>query len=126
MRITLIGGSGFVGTRLAARLIAAQHTVKIADKNDSRKYPHLRLYTDVLDTKTLEKSLAGFDVVVNLAAEHRDDVTPKSLYDEVNVTGAEHVCNACTKLGIKKIIFTSSVAVYGFAPIGTNETGAVN
>ena len=40
--------------------------------------------------------LDGSDVVINLAAEHCDDVTPKSLYDDVNVTGAENVCNACT------------------------------
>jgi nucleoside-diphosphate-sugar epimerase len=48
------------------------------------------------------------------------------LYDDVNVTGAENVCSACTKLGIKSIIFTSSVAVYGFAPVGTDETGIIN
>jgi nucleoside-diphosphate-sugar epimerase len=126
MHITLIGGSGFVGTRLAARLVSVGHTVTIADKNDSKKYPHLRLHADVREPEALEKSLAGSDVAVNLAAEHRDDVTPKSLYDDVNVTGAENLCNVCTKLGIKKIIFTSSVAVYGFAPVGTDETGAVN
>ncbi|MDR0628370.1 MAG: NAD-dependent epimerase/dehydratase family protein [Treponema sp.] len=126
MHITLIGGSGFVGTRLATRLVAAGYTVKIADKNASNKYPHLRLYADVREPDTLEKALAGSDVVVNLAAEHRDDVTPKSLYDDVNVSGAENVCNVCTKLGIKKIVFTSSVAVYGFAPVGTDETGTIN
>jgi nucleoside-diphosphate-sugar epimerase len=126
MHITLIGGSGFVGTRLVTRLITAGHTVKIVDKNDSRKYPVLRLYADVRKPDTLENTLAGSDVVVNLAAEHRDDVTPKSLYDEVNVTGAENICNVCTQFGIKKIIFTSSVAVYGFAPIGTDETGKIN
>ena len=126
MRITLIGGSGFVGTRLTTRLIIAGHAVTIADKNDSKKYPHLRLYADVREPDTLEKALAGSDVVVNLAAEHRDDVTPKSLYDEVNVSGAENLCNVCAKLGVKKIIFTSSVAVYGFAPVGTDETGTIN
>jgi nucleoside-diphosphate-sugar epimerase len=126
MHVTLVGGSGFLGTRLTARLLAVGHVVTIADKNDSKKYPHLRLYADVRKPDTLEKALTGSDVVVNLAAEHRDDVTPKSLYDEVNVAGAENVCNVCTKLGIKKIIFTSSVAVYGFAPIGTDETGKIN
>jgi nucleoside-diphosphate-sugar epimerase len=126
MRITLIGGSGFVGTRLATRLLAAGHTVTIADKNDSKKYPNLHLYADVRDPDTLEKALTGSDVMVNLAAEHRDDVTPKSLYDDVNVTGADHVCKTCKKLGIKKIIFTSSVAVYGFTPIGTDESGTIN
>jgi nucleoside-diphosphate-sugar epimerase len=126
MRITIIGGSGFIGTRLTTRLLAAGYTVTIADKNDSKKYPHLRSYADVREPDTLEKVLAGSDVVINLAAEHRDDVMPKSLYDDVNVTGAENVCNACAKLGIKKNIFTSSVAVYGFAPVGTDEIGAIN
>jgi len=126
MHISLLGGSGFVGTRLAARLVAAGHAVTIADKNDSRAYPNLRVYADVREPDILESALAGSDIVINLAAEHRDDVTPKSLYDKVNVVGAENVCAACTKLGIKKIIFTSSVAVYGFAPIGTDETGAIN
>jgi nucleoside-diphosphate-sugar epimerase len=126
MNITIIGGSGFIGTRLAARLLNAGHTVKIADKNDSKKYPRFWVCADVRKAETLENALAGSNVVINLAAEHRDDVSPKSLYDEVNVTGAENVCTVCTMLGIKKIIFTSSVAVYGFAPIGTDETGAIN
>jgi nucleoside-diphosphate-sugar epimerase len=126
MNITIIGGSGFVGTRLTKRLLAAGHTIKIADKNDSKTYPQLRVFADVRQPETLEKELAGAEVVVNLAAEHRDDVTPRSLYDDVNVTGAENVCNTCTKLNIHKIIFTSSVAVYGFAPLGTDETGEIN
>jgi len=126
MNITIIGGSGFVGTRLTTRLLNAGQNVKLVDKIDSCKYPHLRVYADVRKPEILEKTLIGSDVIINLAAEHRDDITPKSLYDDVNVTGAENVCNICTKLGIRKIIFTSSVAVYGFAPIGTDETGKIN
>jgi len=126
MNIAIIGGSGFVGTRLTKRLLDSGHTVRILDKNDSLTYPELRVEADVRDIESLVKNLSGIELVVNLAAEHRDDVSPKSLYDDVNVTGAENVCIACTQMGIKKIIFTSSVAVYGFAPLGTDETGKIN
>ncbi len=156
MTITIIGGSGFVGTRLTERLLAAGHTVRIADKRCSFKYPELWIRCDVrnkgdeknefpesltdADTApgadaeakklqpmhSLEEAFSGSDVVINLSAEHRDDVSPKSLYDEVNVQGSENVCNACAELGIKKIMFTSSVAVYGFAPVGTDESGEIN
>lgn len=156
MNITIIGGSGFVGTRLTKRLLAAGHSVKIADKRRSVTYPELWVRCDIrnagnetnefpesltdkasapgkaeeaakaMPMQSLLEVLKGSDVVINLAAEHRDDVTPKSLYDDVNVLGSENVCNACSELGIKKIIFTSSVAVYGFAPVGTDETGEIN
>lgn len=63
---------------------------------------------------------------MNLAAEHRDDVTPRSLYDTVNIEGARNVCDYCRRSNIRQIIFTSSVAVYGFAPEGTDEQGAFN
>jgi len=126
MNIVIIGGSGFIGSRLTTILLSAGYRVKIADKNDSYKYSHLRVYADVRKIETLEGAFFGSDVVINLAAEHRDDVTPVSLYDDVNVDGAGNVCSVCTKLGIKKIIFTSSVAVYGFAPLGTDETGKIN
>ncbi|MEL3901244.1 MAG: NAD-dependent epimerase/dehydratase family protein [Treponema phagedenis] len=127
MYIALIGGSGFIGTRLTKRLLVSGHKVKILDKQDSKYYPELRVFADVRDADSLKKELSSdIDCVINLAAEHRDDVEPKSLYDEVNVDGAENVCKACSNLGIKKIIFTSSVAVYGFAPLNTNETGEIH
>lgn len=126
MNITIVGGSGFVGTRLVSRLLINGHNVKIADKNKSQKYPELWVYADVRELDSLRKELVGSDIVVNLAAEHRDDVSPKTLYDDVNVQGSENLCNVCSELGISKIIFTSSVAVYGFAPLGTDETGKIN
>ena len=125
MHISIIGGSGFIGTRLTGRLLAAGHDVTIDDMNDSHTYPALRVYADVRDVDTLRKALSGSDLVINLAAEHHDNVTPKSLYDDVNVGGAENVCRACAELGIRRIIFISSAAVYGFAPPGTDETGRI-
>ena len=127
MHTAIIGGSGFIGTRLTKRLLSSGHKIKILDKQNSKYYPELRVFADVRDVESLKKELSSdIDCVINLAAEHRDDVEPKSLYDEVNVDGAENVCKVCSELGIKKIIFTSSVAVYGFAPLNTNETGEIN
>lgn len=58
--------------------------------------------------------MAGQDCVINLAASHRDDVRPLSLYTRNNVEGAEHVCKIASEFDIHLIVFTSSVAIYGF------------
>jgi GlcNAc-P-P-Und epimerase len=73
----------------------------------------------------LRASISNESVIVNLAAEHRDDVRPLSLYDEVNVGGAKNICAVARERSVKTIIFTSTVAVYGFAPIGTDESGKI-
>ncbi len=121
--IKIIGGSGFVGTRLAKRFERAGKEFGIVDKVESKTFPEKTKIADVRDIEALRESLEIGDVIINLAAEHRDDVTPKSLYDEVNVEGARNVCKIAEEKGIDTIIFTSSVAVYGFAPIGTDESG---
>lgn len=121
--IALIGGSGFVGTSLTKRLINAGYNVRIIDKVRSLTYPHLWVEGDVRDKSSLLSTLKGCDVIYNLAAEHRDDVKPLSLYWDVNVKGAQNVCDSAEELGINKIIFTSSVAVYGFTERETDETG---
>ena len=54
-------------------------------------------------------------MVYNLAAVHRDDVKSVTRYDEVNVAGATNICGVCRELGIERLIFTSSAAVYGMA-----------
>ncbi len=113
MKVLVTGGSGFIGTRLIDELLKAGHEVKIFDKRDSKKYPNLVILGDVRDKEALIKASRGMDVIYNLAAEHADNVTPISLYEEVNVGGAENVVEAADANGIKKIIFTSSVAIYG-------------
>lgn len=112
-KIALIGGSGFIGSNLAADLWRGGHFVSIADIQPSRPYPDFCKYADVRDTGSLIPVLEGSDVIINLAAQHRDDVRPISLYHDVNVTGAENICAAAEATNIKKIIFTSSAAVYG-------------
>src|SRR5690606_16739375 len=61
----------------------------------------------------LTRALRGHDLVINLAAAHRDDIRPISIYHDVNVQGAQNVCDAAEACGIDRILFTSSVAIYG-------------
>ncbi len=122
--IAIIGGSGFIGTRLSLRLSKSQKLFEIVDKVPSSFFPEKVLIADIRKPLPIRFSIEP-SVLVNLAAEHRDDVWPLSLYNEVNVDGARNVCDLARDRGVNKIIFTSSVAVYGFAPLGTNEFGAI-
>ena len=124
--IKIIGGSGFIGTRLSKRLTLSKKEFGIVDKVMSKSFSNICSLADVRETETLSKVLGSDDIIINLAAEHRDDVTPKTLYDDVNVQGARNVCEVAEQKGINTIIFTSSVAVYGFAPLGTDESGEIN
>jgi GlcNAc-P-P-Und epimerase len=122
MTISIIGGAGFVGTRLSKNLekLNINHDIyDINTKSDSH------IYVDVTQEGTLD-AIKYSDTIINLAAVHRDDIRPLSLYDDVNVGGAENICIAARKYNINNIIFTSSVAIYGFAPKNTNENGEPN
>lgn len=112
-RLLLIGGSGFIGTYLIDTL-DNQYEIHNLDKRESLKYNSLTDLADIRDFEALNGKIKGnFDWVVLLAAEHRDDVSPVSLYYDVNVEGTRNVLKAMNEKGINKIIFTSSVAIYG-------------
>lgn len=113
VNILVTGGSGFIGTRLVDDLLKEEHIVRIFDKANSDKYPELVTIGDVRDVNALIEATKGMDVIYNLAAEHADDVTPLSLYADVNIGGAENVVAAAKANGIDRIVFTSSVAIYG-------------
>lgn len=124
MNITLIGGSGFVGTRLLALLgeQPEKYTLCNIDKRQSHFFPHVTQLADVRDAEALREKIAGSDVVVLLAAEHRDDVSPVSLYYDVNVGGMKNVLEAMLATGVRRLVFTSSVAVYGLNKENPDET----
>lgn len=125
MLITIIGGAGFVGTNLCRHLDNEKKNFEIIDLKLSNQFPKKSKLGDVRDLQSLRDTISG-DVVLNLAAIHRDDVQDSGEYWQTNVKGAQHVATVCKEKGIKKIIFTSTVAVYGFAHSGTGETGAIN
>ena len=118
--IGIIGGAGFLGSKLSQVLSEKKIEHKILDLNLEGKG-----YIDITDPKTFG-SLEKVTIIINLAAEHKDNVSPKNLYDLVNVQGSKNLCDFASKNGINKIIFTSSVAVYGLGTKNTNESGDIN
>ncbi|MBO7466299.1 MAG: NAD-dependent epimerase/dehydratase family protein [Bacteroidaceae bacterium] len=112
MKVAILGGSGFVGTRLIDILKDEYEIVNI-DLVNSPFFPDLTQIGDVRVPSQMNEMLKGTDIVVLLAAQHRDDVTPTSLYYDTNVGGMKTVLDAMETNGIKRLVFFSSLAVYG-------------
>ena len=115
--IHVIGGAGFIGSRLTQLFDQQGRPYQIFDRALSGAQ-----YLDVADKDSFE-NLPSAETIINLAAEHRDNVRPEHLYDQVNVEGARNICSHCTRTGVRHLIFTSSVAVYGLASDQTGEDG---
>ncbi|MBO9731717.1 MAG: NAD-dependent epimerase/dehydratase family protein [Chitinophaga sp.] len=122
MKITIIGGSGFIGSNLMKKLKEGNYSFDNLDKVTSALFPSETKIADVRDEASLSAVLQPGDWTVLLAAEHKDDVSPVSLYYDVNVEGTRKVLAEMDRKGINKIIFTSSVAIYGLNKENPDET----
>jgi len=106
MKIAVTGGSGFIGTRLIEQLRGEGHEIVIIDIVHDTPI-------NILDQEKMNAAMAGCEAIYHLAAAHRDDVFPRSEYYEVNGKGTANVIKAADANNIKRIIFTSTVALYG-------------
>ncbi|MFX1702567.1 Nucleoside-diphosphate-sugar epimerase [Chitinophaga ginsengisegetis] len=126
MRVTIIGGSGFIGSNLMNKLEDGNYDFTNLDKAKSSFFPAQTVIADVREVQSLKSGLQPCDWTVLLAAEHRDDVSPTSLYYDVNVAGTRNVLNELEEKNINRIIFTSSVAVYGLNKENPDELFAAD
>lgn len=113
MKTLITGGSGFIGSRLVDELLLTGREIRILDKVPSRNRPEAIMVGDVRHIEVVNAACDGVATIYHLAAEHRDDVSPVSLYREVNVDGAMNLVAAAKRVGARRIVFTSTVAVYG-------------
>lgn len=113
-----------MGTRLCKLFADTKQDFSILDIRGSQVFPERVSHCDIRNPEDLDRHLEG-KTIFHLAAVHRDDVRPLSMYYETNVAGTRTLCNAASAKGIKKIIFTSSVAVYGFAEMGSGEDAPI-
>lgn len=124
----IYGGAGFIGQHFAysilSKLPADRVTLlDIQSWSDLKwKVPLESFLTtarmflvdvDVRDIRQVLEKAKPFDVIVNLAAVHREPGHRPEEYFETNVSGARNICRMARESGCQEIIFTSSISVYG-------------
>lgn len=108
MKVTVTGGTGFIGLYCVERLIELGHQVIIYDMAMPPKIPAQWVQGDVLDHVKLGQVLKKTDAVLHLAgilgtAETIDDPTPSA---KVNIMGSIHIYKFCRKFGIRACTVT--------------------
>ncbi len=126
------GGAGFIGSNIVNKLIEDGHYVRVVDDLSSGSQYNFKYQTEFYRADISEEPFLDMfqdvDIVFHLAAFPR--VEP-SIQDpikahRINVNGTLNVLNACVKHGVKRLVFTSSSAVYGEAKIPTTEEHSKN
>jgi nucleoside-diphosphate-sugar epimerase len=125
MNLVVLGGSGFIGSRLVEELLRQGHDVRNVDIAASSTHAERTTLADVRDESAMRRVLSRCDGVINLAAAHGDDVRPVSLYEEVNTVGACNITRAADACGVARIVFVSSAAVYAPDEVLAQESSAL-
>jgi nucleoside-diphosphate-sugar epimerase len=108
------GGSGYFGSLLVGRLVAAGHRVRVLDINDSDDRPAdvEIVIGDIRDRDVVARAVEGCDLVFNNVAQvplARDE----HLLRSVNVDGTVLLLREAKRVGVRKVVHTSSSAVFG-------------
>lgn len=117
MKITVFGGSGFLGSHISDKLSEAGHSVTIMDRNPS---PWLRadqkmIVGDILDESAVREAVVGADAVFNYAGiADIGEANARPLDTaRINVMGNLSILEACRQEKVGRYVFASSLYVYG-------------
>lgn len=119
VRITITGGSGFIGSNIA-NMLKKNHQVTIFDSKPPIHRDLKFVKGNINDINSLRKSLRNCEVIIHLAASLgviNTEENPVSTLN-TNILGTRNVLDACRINNVKKIIISSSSEVYG-EPIKT-------
>lgn len=131
-KVTVIGGAGFIGSHLVELLIETGFFPVVIDNFSTGKRSNLppsgvdiRDYDITEDPKRLAGIIKGSECVFHLAAltSVQESLDHPDRYTNVNVVGTANVLEACKIAGVKKLVFSSTSAIYGnTATFPTAET----
>jgi dihydroflavonol-4-reductase len=132
MKCFVTGATGFLGSHVARQLLAKGADLRLLVRSTSRldniaDIPAERAVGDLRDLDSLKKGMAGCEFVFHVAADYRLwSRNGQELYDS-NVEGTRNVLEAARDSGVRRVIYTSSVATMGFGNNGrlTDEKSPV-
>lgn len=121
MRILITGGAGFIGSHLADALLAEGHEVTIIDNLSTGTKKFIPRSAEFIEADIRDEKLSAifeshhFDVIYHEAAQTMVPVSIKDpRYDaDENIMGLLSILENARKTGVKKVIFSSSAAIYG-------------
>ena len=122
MRILVTGGAGYIGSHVVLALLDAGYKVTVFDDLSLGFKSNVDKRADFIQGSTLSESdlnqalSQGIDGVIHLAAFKAagESMTNPEKYSTNNMTGTLNLLNAMTKANVKRIIFSSTAAVYGY------------
>jgi dihydroflavonol-4-reductase len=123
LRIFLTGATGFLGSHVARALVAQGADLRMLTRQTSptgniHDVPGERVVGDLRDISSYKTALQGCDAVFHVAADYRLWARdPQQMYAS-NVEGTRALLDAARVAGVKRVVYTSSVATMGFTKTG--------
>ena len=121
-KILITGGAGFIGSVISSYLLDNEYEVVVVDDLSTGNKGALDeratfFQGSILDKSFLATALAGVDAVIHCAAKSivEESVKKPELYEQVNHKGTKVLLDVISQVGVSKIIFSSTAAVYGEA-----------
>lgn len=113
--VLVTGAAGFIGQHLVRALAARGITVRAVDVRERPPFPPAVAYTRADFREAVEDPalLRGIDTVFHLASMHLEVRASAADFEVVNVAGVRPLLAACARAGVRRVVHTSSVGIYG-------------
>jgi len=123
LKAFVTGATGFVGSHVARALAERGADLRLLVRSNSnpkniQDLPGDRVIGDLRDPSSLEKAISGCDAVFHVAADYRLWIRDPDQMYRSNVEGTRAVLDSARRNGVRRVVYTSSVATMGFTSNG--------